>query len=336
VLPKLAGLLILLVGCGGPVSKPGIQVLQGTAFGTTWQVKWFGTLDPKVESSLLSALDVVDRGMSTWRDDSELMQVRRGAGPVSVSPETYRVVKAALGLASTTEGAFDPTVQPLMELWGFHGEPRATWPSDEELAAVKEKVGYEKVRVLRNGDGSGLLDAGGTALDLSAIAKGHSVDRLSEVLSEYGYNRHLLEVGGELRAKGEGPRGSGWVVGVDKPILGSAPGVDFAAIFELKDVAMATSGNYRNRVTVGERQVGHTLDPRTGLPVESSLRSVTVITDNCMMADGFATALMVLGVEEGLKLVERIPGVDALLLVEGDAGMEERVSSELSRHRKMR
>jgi thiamine biosynthesis lipoprotein len=324
---------LLLVGCGGGAKEPGLQSLNGKAFGTSWNIKWMGRADPAVKGAVVARLQAVDQAMSTWREDSEIMQVRRGPGAVAVGEHTYFVVKEALALAAQTGGAFDPTVQPLMEFWGFHGEQRATWPTEEDLDEIRQQVGYTKVKLKESDDGGTTIDAGGTALDLSAIAKGYAVDQVAEALSSLGHDQHFVEVGGEVRAQGVGPSGEGWVVGVDRPVEGGAPGVDFAAIFRLRDRSMATSGNYRNQVTVGDKRVGHTLDPRSGLPVESALLSATVLAPDCRTADGLATALMVLGPEEGLGLIEQLPGVEALILVEGAEGIEERASSSLSLYR---
>jgi FAD:protein FMN transferase len=328
---------LLLVGCSdGPPetrTQEALQHLQGKAFGTTWSVKWIGAADPKVEGAIIAALEAVDAGMSTWRDDSELMRVRRGPGPVAVGEDTHFVVREALALAETTGGAFDPTVQPLMAFWGFLGEPRASWPTSAQLGAVREQVGYAKVTLGEPEAGSFTIDAGGTSLDLSAIAKGHAVDRVSMVLSDLGYRQHFVEIGGEVRGRGAGPSGDGWVVGVDQPVSGSTPGAHFAALFRLRDRSMATSGNYRNRVKVGDKPIGHTLDPRTGLPVDTKVKSVTVLAPDCRTADALATALMVLGPDEGLRLIEATEEVEAMILVETSAGQRERVSSSLSLHR---
>ena len=329
--------LVVVTGCSrSSVATPQEHQLQGEAFGTTWRVKWVGEDDAGVQGDLLAALESVDSGMSTWRPDSEIMRVRRGPGAVPVSQDTYEVVAASLQLARASGGAFDPTVQSLMEFWGFHGEPRAAWPTEEELASARAVVGYEKVMPVRNLDGTYTIDAGETALDLSAIAKGFAVDKLSDVLLERGHNQHLVEVGGEVVARGKSARGDGWVLGVDKPVRGAAPGVDYAAVFELVDVAMATSGNYRTRVTVGDREVGHTLDPRTGYPVQSDILSATVIAPDCMTADGWATALMVLGASEGLALIEEVPGVAAFLQVMSEDGVREVSSMRLSEHPRKR
>jgi thiamine biosynthesis lipoprotein len=259
--------------------------------------------------------------MSTWRDDSELSAVRRGPGPVSVSEETAFVVREALGVAKASGGAFDPTVQPLVELWGFPGAPRTTMPSDQELSAARSQVGWAKVKVSEEA-GQWTVDGGGTALDLSAIAKGHAVDRVSDALTGLGLTNHLVEVGGEVRGSGGGTTGFGWRVGVDHPDASSAPGSSLEAVIRLENLAMATSGNYRSAYVVEGETLGHTLDPRSGRPVTSDVLSATVVATDCRTADALATTLMV-DPKWGMQLVKNRPDTEALLL--------ERIGDELAR-----
>jgi thiamine biosynthesis lipoprotein len=338
---RIARLLLPLLGaiaaCGEPppadgpsTSTPVWCEAAGKAFGTTWTAKWSAeACDPEVPASIDAVLATVDAQMSTWRDDSELSRVRRADGPLPVSADTAFVVRDALALAETTEGAFDPTVQPLMEVWGFHQRERQiAAPDPAALAAARDQVGWQKVQVATV-DGRPTLDAGGTALDLSAIAKGHAVDRVSAVLSARGYADTLVEIGGEVRVTGRGPRGT-WTFGVDAPVEGNAPGQDFAAILKLTDRALATSGDYRNLVVVEGRKVHHTMDPRTGQPAVSDVASASVVARDCRTADGWATAMMVLGAERGLALIEQRSDLEALLITSGPEGFEQHTSSGMT------
>lgn len=311
--------IVLLLACQAPVESekpPSWCAFQGPTLGTSFHVKWEAESCGGVEQVVVDTLDEVDRQMSTWRDDSELIAARRG-GRSKVSIDTADVVRDALDLAAETGGAFDPTVQPLMEVWGFHSRERAhARPSDEALAAARAQVGWERVQVGRSPEGA-WLDNGGTALDLSAIAKGHAVDRVSLALSALGHANHMVEVGGEVRVAGRGPRGL-WSFGVDTPEEGGVPGTDFAAVVRLTNHALATSGNYRNLVEVDGRKVHHTMDPRSGRPAVTDVASVSVVAPTCREADAVATAAMVLGAEQGMALVERLPRVEGLfLLAEG-------------------
>jgi thiamine biosynthesis lipoprotein len=328
-------LLWLIIGCGPQPELPSAapqevyRSAQGEAFGTTWNVTWKGDAASADEVSTMIArrLATVDAQMSTWREDSELSLVRRATGPVTVSRATADVVSAALALSAQTGGAFDPTVQPLMELWGFHGEPRDDMPAEQEIDAVRAQVGWGRVRVTDSVDGSPQVDAGGTALDLSAIAKGHAVDRVSEGLSEMSLADHLVEIGGEVRALGDGRQGDGWRLGIETPQVGSVPGSALHAVVRLREGALATSGNYRNRYVVDGHELGHTMDPRTGRPAISSTLSASVVAPTCRTADGLATALMVMDPKEGLALVASVPGVEALILSSSEGRLVETMTS---------
>ena len=297
-----------------------LRQLTGEALGTTWTVKFTGgASDADARRAVEAALAEVDAAMSTWRDDSEISRVRAADGPIVVSEATFAVVGEALELAHATGGAFDPTVQALVELWGFQGARRDDLPDDEAIASARAQVGWQRVRLGRDAEGRPTLDDGGTALDLSAIAKGYAVDRVSWALSTLGLANHMVEVGGEVRAHGQGPTGAGWRLGIDRPEPGAAPGHRLEAVVRLTNGALATSGNYRNTYAIDGQRVAHTLDPREGRPVQTEVASATVVAPDCTTADGLATALMVLGPDRGLELVEARPDVEALLLlIEGD------------------
>ncbi|MCB9677272.1 MAG: FAD:protein FMN transferase [Alphaproteobacteria bacterium] len=315
--------LVLLLACTNPEPAKQWCAFQGTALGTTWTVKWSTDAEvcdeKRVDLAVSDVLAEVDAQMSTWRKDSELSKVRAGPGAVAVSEDTAGVVRDALALAAATDGAFDPTVQPLMEVWGFHGKDRTiARPTDDALAAARAQVGWQKVSLAYVG-GAPHIDAGGTALDLSAIAKGHAVDRVSAVLSQLGHADSMAEVGGEVRVTGSGPHGP-WVLGVDAPVEGSAPGAELIARIALVDRALASSGNYRNLVEVDGRKVAHTMDPRTGEPATTDVLSASVVARDCRTADALATAVMVLGSEAGLALLEARSDVEGLVVTGGPDG----------------
>jgi len=310
-------------GClaGGPGDagdpEPAYHQLQGEAFGTTWHLTWAGPEPERVEPRVTSVLRRVDERMSSWRPDSELSAIRQGPGVVVVSEETAEVVQAALRLADASQGAFDPTVEPLMELWGFRGERRQAPPTDARIAEVMNEVGFWKVEAFRHG-GLPLVDAHGAALDLSAIAKGHAVDAVHHALAMEGVTDMLVEIGGEVRVAGRGPSGP-WTLAVEAPVPGAAPGAAQTGVLRVSNVGLATSGNYRSAYELGGQTVVHTMDPRTGRPSAGEVKAVTVVAPTCREADGWATALMVLSVAEGQAAVARRPELEALWVVgEGD------------------
>jgi thiamine biosynthesis lipoprotein len=272
-----------------------------------------------------ATIDRVDRGMSTWREDAELARFNRHSDmdAFHFGPETRRVVAAALDLARETGGAFDPTVAPLVALWGFGTQAADSPPSVTELEEARRRVGWQHLWFREGGRLARRVP--GVQLDLSAIAKGYAVDAIVAELARDRPIGALVEVGGEVRALGAKPGGVPWRVGIDDP---GAPGSRLSAVVLLTGGALATSGDYRNvRVIEGKRRT-HVVDPRSGLPVEQKIASASVIAPTCMEADAVATALMVLGPEEGLAWVEDRPWLETLLMIrEGGRISEKRASS---------
>ncbi len=271
-------------------------------------------------------LDAVDRAMSTYRDDSEISRFNRLAAGESLvfSEETWAVLELAWRVREESGGAFDPTVGPLVDAWGFGAPGRGAEPmppGEDERTWLRQGVGAielspEDRRVLKLGDGA--------ALDLSAIAKGWAVDRVSEDLTNTGYSNHLVEIGGELRTAGHSSTGDPWRIAIERPPAQSdtsdaegsedtlPPGLQ--QVLEFTDGALATSGDYRNYWERDGTRYSHTIDPRTGRPVEHALASASVVHETCALADAYATALMVLGPEDGLHWANQ-NDIAALLLV---------------------
>ena len=326
----LVGAAALSLGCTAAAPEASevatsYHRLEGEAFGTTWHLTWTGASPEEVEPVVASVLDRVDQRMSSWRQDSELSAIRQGPGVVVVSEETAEVVSAALSLADATHGAFDPTVEPLMELWGFRGERPAQPPTDEQIASVMDRVGFHRVELFRHG-GLPLVDAHGAALDLSAIAKGHGVDAVHHALSLRGATDLLVEIGGEVRVSGQGPSGL-WSLAVEAPAPDAAPGEQRTGVLRVSNVGLATSGNYRSAYTLDGVEVVHTMDPRTGRPRAGEVLAATVVAPTTRAADGWATALMVLPVDEGQELIERHAELEALWVVDVDGRPQVRASS---------
>ena len=303
--------------------------LEGEAFGTRWTVRIRGaeTEAESVRAAIEAELAAVDRSMSNWRADSELSRLNASdsADPQAVSDPLALVLETALRVHEESGGAFDITVGPLLRLFGFgpDGDPGAAAPAPEELEAVRARVGSHLLSLERR-DAQATLQrqVPGVELDLSGIAKGYAVDRLSTILTELGFAEHLVEVGGEIRARGE------WTVGVQDPSGGIATAVHRA--FPVRDLGMATSGGYRDfREAAGDEEGRfwtHILDPRLGRPVERRAGSVTVVADSCLEADAWATALYVLGPAEGLELAAQ-QGVAALFLTAGADGAVEEIAT---------
>ena len=303
ILSVLAFSLLLLFG-GCDDSKNRLSVLSGPTMGTTWSVKYTGTPSDggvqALKADIVAALEQVNAQMSTYRPDSNISRFNHAEpGALMVLPsDLVKVLHAAFLLSEQTDGAYDVTVGPLVNLWGFGPDPeRFEPPKHSEVEAALTRVGWQKLMLSEQQ----LLQPGGVYVDLSSIAKGYAVDKVADLLDRYGLSNYLVEVGGELRGKGSKPYKQPWRVAVERPIAG-VRGVE--QVVDLKDMAVATSGDYRNFFESQGRLFSHTIDPRTGYPVQHKLASVSVLHKNAMIADGLATAMTVLGPDEGMAFAK--------------------------------
>ncbi|WP_439135188.1 FAD:protein FMN transferase [Pseudomaricurvus sp.] len=280
----------------------------------------------QLKASVSNALAVVNRQMSTYIDDSEIN--RLNTQPVGewtdVSKPLADVLGISLWVSDISEGAFDVTLRPLIDLWGFG--PRKTEdnvPSDVDILDAQENVGYQYLEL----DSSGLRVKRNKPvnLDLSAVAKGYGVDVLAELLEYHGISNYLVEIGGEMRLKGHNPGGVPWRIAVERPDEKLMQSV-FQAL-SLTDIGVATSGDYRNYFEKDGVRYSHTIDPRTGRPIRHYLVSVTVLNPSCAKADALATAFSVLGPQDALELANR-EGIAALFIIK-EAGQLKEVPSEV-------
>lgn len=323
--------LALVTFCSSLLAAGTGQIIElaGQTMGTTYSVKFFSTED-RAESidreTLTFDIDAelrnVNDQMSTYLKSSEISRFNASDSTdwFDVSPEFAAVVAASQAIAAETDGAFDITVGPLVNVWNFGPEPRTgKAPAAETVASLLDQVGYQKLSV-RTDPPAIKKSVPDLQIDLSAIAKGHGVDRVVELLNEKGHADVFVEIGGEVRVSGS-KAGQWWKVGIQMP---DAATQQITVAHSLNtgdnDVAMATSGDYRNFFEDGGRRYSHTIDPRFGMPVEHTLASVSIIADNCMMADAWATAINVLGPEAGLAMANQ-QGISALLITRtGGAG----------------
>ena len=302
----------------------------GNTMGTTYRVKWLsnqGTEETQeIRAGIDKQLEDVNRWMSTYLPDSELSRFNRSAGDgwFAVSAATAEVVTEALRIADLTQGAFDPTIGPLVDLWGFgSSEDRIEPPSDQEIATIIDEIGFEQLEV--RADPLGLRkESAASEVDLSAIAKGYAVDRVASLLAGYGVGDFMVEVGGEVRAQGHSLADRPWRIAIERPHIDKPMAQQ---VVPLSNLAMATSGTYRNYFDAGGRRYSHTIDPASGWPIAHQTISVTVIHPSCMTADALATALLVLGAERGLRIAEQ-NGLAALFMREKDDRIEEIATSQ--------
>lgn len=303
--PALAlAFLLLVVGCGDNSTT---QKLSGSVFGTTWNLTYIdapeGITRDQVEAAVVGAFAVVDDSMNNYRADSTISELNAldAMTVFEVDWDFALVFNTAFDIYTATDGAYDPSVSPLVNSWGFGPKEVIRRPSSEAIEALAPIVGLEEFAwdlstrafVKKNAK---------SELDFSSIAKGYAVDLASDELIELGITNFMLEVGGEIQTRGSSPRGDLWRLAIENPVAGAAGGV-YTAI-SVTDIGVATSGDYRNFFVENGVRYSHLIDPRTSQPIEHDLVSVTVVHPSTMIADAWATALMIVGTQEALRLAD--------------------------------
>ncbi|NEQ50509.1 MAG: FAD:protein FMN transferase [Leptolyngbya sp. SIO3F4] len=332
---------VLFAGCGSgnqpeknKNTRQEVNVFSGEAQGTTYNIRYIGDYAPDaLKSELDSILKDIDRSLSTWDPTSLITELNKADSGTTPFDDHYdyftEVYKAARGVYTITDGAFDPTVGPLVEAWGFGLKNRENM-TDAKVDSLIPLVGFthENVRLSRTEEeGQGTPGRmlykrlPGMQLDFNAIAQGYSVDVLGRYLESVGIQAYMVELGGEVLARGTKPEAQPWKIGIDKPEE-QATERTLQATVQLQDLAIATSGNYRKFYVINGQKYAHTIDPKTGYPVKHGLLSATVVADVCWKADAYATAFMVMGVERSRAFLEseKNPGLEAYLIYsEGEA-----------------
>ena len=324
-------LLVVLttsLGC----MRPRERAVSGETMGTTFTVKVVTTPGSgrrsqlaKLPDTVHACLDSVNQKMSTWLPDSELSRFNQyeGSEPFQMSRETLRVIRHARRVSEVSGGAFDITVGPLVNAWGFGPEEGILeGPSDAELAALRERVGYDKLEVDLS-TSTVRKTRPDIYCDLSAIAKGYAVDKVAAALDDLGFENYMVEVGGEVKANGVNAKGIPWQIGIERPVPGARA---VHKVVPLSGMAMATSGDYRNYYEKDGIRLSHTIDPRTGRPVAHKLASVSVVHKECAWADAYATALMVLGPDAGYALAVKEDLAAFFIVHEGSRAFSEKAT----------
>jgi thiamine biosynthesis lipoprotein len=335
------GLAATLVGCAEPPQPPRSWEITGPTMGTTYSVT---LADPdraiegepvlaSLRDEIRETLDSINRQMSTYDAASEISRFNasNSTEPMPVSADFAQVVAKALHVTRESEGRFDITVSPLVELWGFGpGKPREIPPTDDEIAAAQACVGSDGIAVTLNPPTLTKKNPN-VRLDVNAIAPGFAADLLSALCEKHGFVNHLVDVGGEFRAEGRNGSGEIWRVGIEKPIRSPIPTESAERVLRIERGAVATSGDYRQFFEHAGTFYSHTIDPTTGRPVTHRLASVTIIAPDALSADAWATAVMVLGPDKGMQLVEKLQDVEALLMIRNDdQSFQEVLSSGMS------
>ena len=277
----------------------------GTVFGTVYHLTYQHPQD--LQHEVDSLLEALDQDLSPFNEKSNIRAINEGVTTLMTS-RLRQVVELALRVSEATDGAFDITVAPLVNAWGFGWETADQLPDPATLDSLRRLVGFRQITL----HADTLVKANPRlTIDCAAIAKGFAVDEVADFLEAQGVDNYMVEIGGEIRLYGHNPSGEPWHIGVNQP-NDSLEGM--AAVLSLQQAAIATSGNYRNFYVKEGRKVAHTIDPRTGMPVSHSLLSTTVLAPSCAEADAYATAFMVLGLDSTRLLLRQQPQLQAFLI----------------------
>ncbi len=312
---QLPFLLLLIIGTVWILRKQApYQTDQGLVFGTMYKITYQSKENLKAD--IEAELQKVDRSLSPFNKQSVITRINDNTDMRTDSLFDY-VFNLARAVSEETHGAFDVTVAPLVNAWGF-GFKNASCIDSAAIDSLRQFVGFEKIRLE---DGKIIKNDPRTMLDCSAIAKGFGVDCVARLLDRKGIRNYMIDIGGELVMKGENDRMETWRIGINKPVDDSlAVNQDLQTILQITDVGLATSGNYRNFYYKDGKKYAHTIDPRTGYPIQHNILSATVVANDCATADAYATAFMVLGLDSAKAICDAHPELDAYFIYTREGG----------------
>lgn len=312
---------VLLIAAFGYAKE---TLISGQTMGTTYHIKVVTSNFKKIfnlKEKIDKRLEEINKSMSTYRKDSEISQFNALKIPrqrFKVSLDFAQVIMESKRLYKLTGGAWDGSMYPLVNLWGFGmSERKNRLPAKEKIVRLLEDVGFDNIDLV---DGRYLLKKKAQiSIDLASIAKGYAVDKVAELIKKENIKNFLVEIGGEVYASGVRKDDKQWRIGINRPRKES-PYDEIYKIVTLKDKAFATSGDYRKFFEVKGKRYSHILNPKTGYPVANGVVSVSIIADTCTFADGLATAVMVMGRKKGLELVNGLDGTECLIVVQDKNG----------------
>ena len=291
------------------------QTVSGLIFGTVYNITY--QYDSNLKAEIEAELKRFDGSLSPFNDTATITRINRNE---EIIPDTFftNVFRRSMEISRETQGAFDITVAPLANAWGF-GFKKGAFPDSAMIDSLLDITGYPKVSL--SADGKVIKQDSRIMLSCSAVAKGYAVDVIAQLLEKKGIGNFMVDIGGEIVARGENPKKELWRIGINKPIDDSlAVNQDLQTILEITDLGLATSGNYRNYYYKDGKKYAHTIDPRTGYPVQHNILSSTVIAKDCMTADALATAFMVMGLEEAEAFCKADTTIDAYFIYSGENG----------------
>lgn len=291
------------------------QMDNGLIFGTVYKITYQYEKDLKEE--IEAALKRFDGSLSPFNDTATITRINLNE---DIVPDTFftNVFRRSMEISQETAGAFDITVAPLANAWGF-GFKKGTFPDSARIDSLLEITGYTKVKL--SDEGKVVKQDPRIMLSCSAVAKGYAVDVIAQLLEKKGIQNFMVDIGGEVVVRGKNPKQERWRIGINKPIDDSlAVNQELQTILQVTGVGIATSGNYRNYYYKDGQKYAHTIDPRSGYPVQHNILSATVIAKDCMSADAYATAFMVMGLEEAERFADAHPDIDACFIYSDEKG----------------
>lgn len=312
---------VVFVSCGQPDAY---VYNEGPVYGTYYHIVYESPGGKDLHEEIKAKFSEYDLSFSTFNPNSTISKINMNE-PVEADRWFLNCFRRSMEISEITDGAFDITVAPLVNAWGF-GFRHKENITDQLIDSLLQFTGYRKVKL----EGNRIIkEYPGTMLDMSAIAKGYTSDLIADFLRSKGCRNLMVEIGGEVAAQGVNAKGRPWSIGISKPNEdGLLAGQEIQAVVRLPDRALATSGNYRNFYEENGKKYAHTIDPKTGYPVQHSLLSATVLADDCMTADAFATAFMVLGLEKSVELAASLPELAVYFIYSDETGLNKIYTSD--------
>lgn len=316
---NLVWIVLLLVGTAWILMRNNqpvpYQKDSGLIFGTVYNITY--QHDTSLKKEIEAELHRFDGSLSPFNDTATISRINRGED-VKVDSFFCTVFRRSMEISRETKGAFDITVAPLVNAWGF-GFRKGEFPDSMQIDSLRQFVGYEKVSLTP--EGKVMKQDPRVILDCSAVAKGYAVDVIAQFLQKKGIRNFMVDIGGEVVVSGKNPQEQWWRIGINKPVDDSlAVNQDLQTVLNVTGVGIATSGNYRNYYYHEGKKYAHTIDPKTGYPALHSLLSATVVARDCMSADAYATACMVMGLERATEFVESRADIDAYFIYTDEQG----------------
>jgi len=297
---------------------------KGMIYGTTYSITYESPNGKDFQEEITQKFNEYTLVFSTYEKESVISKINDNI-PTELTPEFITCFNKSIEVSELTNGAFDITAGAMVNAWGF-GPERKKHMTQEKVDSLLQITGYQKIKLE---DGKIIKEDPDIKIDMSAISKGYTSDLIGNFLAKKGCKNYMVEIGGEVAAKGINERGKTWTIGINKPdeeaLFGSS---GLEAKVKLTDHGLATSGNYRNFYVEDGKKYAHTIDPKTGYPVQHSILSSSVIANNCMTADAFATAFMVLGLEAGIEVAKKVPEIEVFFIYADEKGENQVYMSE--------